>query len=180
MLYVCLWAYGQEATEPLDPRRGLIILLTFFQVINNYMDGSQLGGTERTSPGGMHFRDSKRKVDYVLVYHYRKRTLQPDGGTPTHSNRSASLAIISNGETAKSQPEQQQQQQQQPGQEAHHPDAQVVDVGPVDPLEEARREQRNEFEHNLIEAGLEIEKDAEVRRAREVPGTISICRAVFW
>ncbi|KAJ6610931.1 hypothetical protein lerEdw1_015220 [Lerista edwardsae] len=129
-------------------------------VINNYLEGAQLGVTERTSPGGMHFRDSKRKVDYVLVYHYRKRILQADGGTPGHPDRPASLAIISNGETAKSQPEQQQQQQQH-GQDVPHPDAQVIDLGPLDPLEEARREQREEFEHNLTEAGLEIEKDVE-------------------
>lgn len=114
----------------------------------------------------MHFRDSKRKVDYVLVYHYRKRTSQPDGGTPSHPHRPASLAIISNGETAKSQPEQQQQQH---GQDVPHPDAQVIDLGPLDPLEEARREQRKEFERNLTEAGLEIEKDAEVRRPSKGP-----------
>uniref|UniRef100_A0A8D2IXP3 Anoctamin n=1 Tax=Varanus komodoensis TaxID=61221 RepID=A0A8D2IXP3_VARKO len=125
-------------------------------VINNYLDGAQVGVTEKTSPGGMHFRDSKRKVDYVLAYHYRKCSSQSGGGSPGLLHRP--VAIISNGETAKSQPEQQQQQH---GQDVSSPDVEVVDLGPLDPLEEAKREQRDEFERNLMEAGLEIEKDVE-------------------
>ncbi|KAL8194520.1 UNVERIFIED_CONTAM: hypothetical protein K2H54_023516 [Gekko kuhli] len=107
----------------------------------------------------MHFRDSKRKVDYVLAYHYRKRTAHQAGGSSGPLHRRASLAIISNGETAKSHPE--QQQEEAPGQEAPNPDALVIDMGPLDVLEEAKREQREEFERNLTEAGLEIEKDVE-------------------
>uniref|UniRef100_A0A670I0N8 Anoctamin n=1 Tax=Podarcis muralis TaxID=64176 RepID=A0A670I0N8_PODMU len=113
-------------------------------IINNYLDGAQTGSTERLTPGGMHFRDSKRKVDYVLAYHYRKSTSQSSGGSPSLSQRPPSLAIISNGETAKT-----------------SPDAEVIDLGPLEALEEAKREQRKEFESNLMEAGLEIEKDAE-------------------
>ncbi|CAI5773978.1 anoctamin-2-like [Podarcis lilfordi] len=109
----------------------------------------------------MHFRDSKRKVDYVLAYHYRKSTSQSSGGSPSLSQRPPSLAIISNGETAKSQSEQQPLPPQ--GQEAASTDAEVIDLGPLEALEEAKREQRKEFESNLMEAGLEIEKDAEVR-----------------
>uniref|UniRef100_A0A670HZ19 Anoctamin n=1 Tax=Podarcis muralis TaxID=64176 RepID=A0A670HZ19_PODMU len=117
----------------------------------------QLSPCKRLTPGGMHFRDSKRKVDYVLAYHYRKSTSQSSGGSPSLSQRPPSLAIISNGETAKSQSEQQPPQ----GQEAASPDAEVIDLGPLEALEEAKREQRKEFESNLMEAGLEIEKDAE-------------------
>ncbi|XP_053112016.1 anoctamin-2 [Hemicordylus capensis] len=105
----------------------------------------------------MHFRDSKRKVDYVLAYHYRKHSSYPDGGSPGPLHRPASLAIISNGETSKSQPEQQQHHDQ----DVPNPDAQIIDLGPLDALEEAKREQRDEFERNLVEAGLEIEKDVE-------------------
>uniref|UniRef100_A0A8D2ITY3 Anoctamin 2 n=1 Tax=Varanus komodoensis TaxID=61221 RepID=A0A8D2ITY3_VARKO len=121
--------------------QGLKFLLSLIQGNN----GAQVGVTEKTSPGGMHFRDSKRKVDYVLAYHYRKCSSQSGGGSPGLLHRP--VAIISNGETAKSQPE--------------HPDVEVVDLGPLDPLEEAKREQRDEFERNLMEAGLEIEKDVE-------------------
>ncbi|XP_062991101.1 anoctamin-2 [Elgaria multicarinata webbii] len=101
----------------------------------------------------MHFRDSRRKVDYVLAYHYRKCSLQHGGAPPGLLHRP--VAIISNGETAKSQAEQPQQQQQ------HGQDAEVIDLGPLDALEEAKREQRFEFERNLVEAGLEVEKDME-------------------
>lgn len=88
----------------------------------------------------MHFHDNRRKVDYVLAYHYRKRGAHPGQGSPGHS-----LAIISNGETGK------------------EPRAGDIELGPLDALEEERKEQREEFEHNLMAAGLELEKDLEVR-----------------
>ncbi|XP_067325042.1 anoctamin-2 isoform X2 [Anolis sagrei] len=126
-------------------------------VINNYMDGAQVGATERTVPGMMHFRDSKRKVDYVLAYHYRKRISHVEDGSPGPLHRPPSLAIISNGETAKTQSE----QQQQCNPDAPCPDSETVDMSPLDVLEETKWEQRNQFESNLVEAGLEIEKDVE-------------------
>uniref|UniRef100_A0A8C3SQ41 Anoctamin dimerisation domain-containing protein n=1 Tax=Chelydra serpentina TaxID=8475 RepID=A0A8C3SQ41_CHESE len=96
-----------------------------------------------TSPGGKHFRDSKRKVDYVLAYHYRKRASQHQRGIgslgPLH--RPFPLAIISNGEMGKK--------------------AQLIEMSPLDALEEEKREQREEYERNLVAAGLEIEKDIE-------------------
>jgi hypothetical protein len=93
----------------------------------------------------MHFHDNQRKVDYVLAYHYRKRGAHLSQGSPGHS-----LAVISNGETGK------ERQAGGPGD---------IELGPLDALEEEKREQREEFEHNLISAGLELEKDLEVRQA---------------
>ena len=93
----------------------------------------------------MHFHDSQRKVDYVLAYHYRKRGAHLAQGFPGHS-----LAIVSNGET---------------GKEPHAGDPGDIELGPLDALEEERKEQREEFEHNLMEAGLELEKDLEVSQA---------------
>ncbi|ETE62365.1 Anoctamin-2, partial [Ophiophagus hannah] len=124
-------------------------------VINNYVDGAQSGVSESpsSSPGGMHFRDSKRKVDYVLVYHYRKHSSDHGGDSQGPLHRPGSLAIISNGETTKS------QQKQQDG---STPEAQIIDVAPQDALEVAKEEQREEFERNLVEAGLELEKEAEM------------------
>ncbi|CAM5082002.1 unnamed protein product [Natator depressus] len=132
--------------------------------INNYLDGTQVGARGGTSPGGMHFRDSKRKVDYVLAYHYRKRASQHQRGIgslgPLH--RPSPLAIISNGEMGKSHSEQQQNQRQNAPQQQHvQPEAQMIEMSPVDALEEEKREQREEYERNLVEAGLEIEKDIE-------------------
>ncbi|XP_013926999.1 PREDICTED: anoctamin-2-like [Thamnophis sirtalis] len=106
----------------------------------------------------MHFRDSKRKVDYVLVYHYRKHSSDNGGESQGPVHRPGSLAIISNGETAKSQQKQQ---------EGSTPEAQVIDVAPQDALEVAKEEQREEFERNLLEAGLELEKEVEVRETQQ-------------
>lgn len=115
------------------------------------------------SVSGMHFRDSKRKVDYVLAYHYRKRLAQHQHGasSPEPMNRAGSMTLVSNGETRKG------RLKLQPDSGQHIPQellgAQVIELGPLDALEEEKRLQREEYERNLVAAGLEIEKDAEVR-----------------
>uniref|UniRef100_A0A8C8E964 Anoctamin n=1 Tax=Otus sunia TaxID=257818 RepID=A0A8C8E964_9STRI len=78
----------------------------------------------------MHFRDSKRKVDYVLAYHYRNRLARHLPGRAP---------------------------QERPG----SPGPEVIELCPLDALEEEKRLQREEYERNLVEAGLEIEKDPE-------------------
>ncbi|XP_010145883.1 PREDICTED: anoctamin-2-like, partial [Eurypyga helias] len=113
----------------------------------------------------MHFRDSKRKVDYVLAYHYRKRLARhtPGVGSPEPVRGSASLALVSNGGTQKGRAEPQQQDG------GHHAlmerlgplGVEVIELGPLDALEEEKQLQREEYERNLVEAGLEIEKDPE-------------------
>ncbi|NWV02769.1 ANO2 protein, partial [Ptilonorhynchus violaceus] len=92
-------------------------------VVNNYMEGSPGGARAKACPSGLHFRDSKRKVDYVLAYHYRRRPAR------------LAWPVLPGGE--------------------------VLELGPLDALEEQRRLQREEYERNLLEAGLEIEKDPE-------------------
>ena len=137
------------------------------QIINNYLDGTQGGAVDKASPGGMHFRDSKRKVDYVLAYHYRKRLARhlPGAGSPEPTHGSASLALVSNGGTREGRAEPQWQDSGQRAlQEQPRPlGAEVIELGPLDALEEEKRLQREEYERNLVEAGLEIEKDPEVR-----------------
>uniref|UniRef100_A0A8C3Y0F8 Anoctamin dimerisation domain-containing protein n=1 Tax=Catharus ustulatus TaxID=91951 RepID=A0A8C3Y0F8_CATUS len=103
------------------------------QIINNYVEGTLSGVRDKASPSGLHFRDSKRKVDYVLAYHYRR-----------------SLARHAPGHGQCVLPE-------WPG----LPGLGLVELGPLDALEEERRLQREEYERNLLEAGLEIEKDPE-------------------
>ncbi|XP_037353973.1 anoctamin-2-like, partial [Talpa occidentalis] len=105
-------------------------------VINNYLDVNEPMSEARQSR--MHFYDNERKVDYVLAYHYRKRGAHPGHGSPGHA-----VAVVSNGETGKA---------GGPGD---------IELGPLDALEEEKKEQREEFEHNLMEAGLELEKDLE-------------------
>uniref|UniRef100_A0A8C3MUU6 Anoctamin n=1 Tax=Geospiza parvula TaxID=87175 RepID=A0A8C3MUU6_GEOPR len=89
------------------------------------------------SPSGLHFRDSKRKVDYVLVYHYRKRLARHVPGAQQDDGQRAL--------------------QEWPG----LPGLEVVELSPLDTLEEERQLQREEYECKLLEAGLEIEKDPE-------------------
>ncbi|XP_063093800.1 anoctamin-2 isoform X2 [Cavia porcellus] len=112
----------------------------YLKVINNYLDASEAVSSEAPL-SRMHFHDNQRKVDYVLAYHYRKRGSHLGHGSPGHS-----LAVISNGET---------------GKERHAGGPSDIELGPLDALEEERREQREEFENNLVAAGLELEKDLE-------------------
>uniref|UniRef100_A0A8C8AXN1 Anoctamin n=1 Tax=Otus sunia TaxID=257818 RepID=A0A8C8AXN1_9STRI len=101
-------------------------------IINNYLERTQGEAVDKASSSVMHFRDSKRKVDYVLAYHYRNRLARhlPGAGSPKPTRGSASLAL-------------------------------VIELCPLDALEEEKRLQREEYERNLVEAGLEIEKDPE-------------------
>ncbi|XP_063011923.1 anoctamin-2 [Melospiza melodia melodia] len=136
--------------------------------INNYVEGTQTRERDKASPSGLYFRDSKRKVDYVLAYHYRKRLARhvPGAASPEPRRGFASVALVSNGSTGKGRAEPQQQQQPDDGQRALQewpglPGLEVVELSPLDTLEEERRLQREEYERNLLEAGLEIEKDPE-------------------
>lgn len=149
------WARARAASSvshPVLTRPHSSCSLFSGQVINNYLDTNEtVSSGARVSR--MHFYDNQRKVDYVLAYHYRKRGAHPGQGVPGQS-----LAIVSNGETGK----------EPPAGGSHD-----IELGRLDTLEEERREQRDEFEHNLMEAGLELEKDLEVRLDRSH-------RAVGW
>ncbi|KAI1238886.1 hypothetical protein IHE44_0011977, partial [Lamprotornis superbus] len=134
-------------------------------IINNYVEGTLAGVRDKASPSGLHFRDSKRKVDYVLAYHYRRSLARqaPGPASPEPWHGSPSVVLVSNGGTGKGRAEPQQQDHGQralpewPG----LPGLELVDLSPLDVLEEERRLQREEYERNLLEAGLEIEKDPE-------------------
>ncbi|XP_069662902.1 anoctamin-2 isoform X3 [Haliaeetus albicilla] len=131
-------------------------------IINNYLDGTRGGAVDKASPSGMHFRDSKRKVDYVLAYHYRNRLARhpPGAGSPEPTRGSASSALVLNGGMGKGRAE---LPRLDDGRRAPRewPGLEVIELGPLDALEEEKRLQREEYERNLVEAGLEIEKDPE-------------------
>ncbi|XP_029453399.1 anoctamin-2 [Rhinatrema bivittatum] len=142
-------------------------------VINNYVDENQ-----RNTLSGLHFSDGKRKVDYVLVYHYRKRpTHHNDSPEATHQHPVAAAAIVSNGNSVSSGelsknhseqhlPGESQHQSHQNHQSQNHQNYRqeivVIELSHHDALEEEKRSQREEFERNLIDAGLELEKDPEM------------------
>lgn len=96
---------------------------------------------------GLFFADGKRKVDYVLCYKYKKRR----GSKPR-------LSITSNGSIPiqiLGRPE--------PEGESGEAGAPLGDVEDSKLSEEEKALMREEFEAGLLEAGLQIERDKEVR-----------------
>ncbi|XP_051512184.1 anoctamin-1 [Myxocyprinus asiaticus] len=99
--------------------------------------------------GGLCFADGRRRVDYVLVYHCKRRQLQ-------HR-----LSVVSNGNVPSQSPTPSRRSTKGDISEA------VLELGlgtePVDGLKDKIRE---EFERGLQEEGLEIERDKEMRTVR--------------
>ncbi|XP_046890633.1 anoctamin-2 [Hypomesus transpacificus] len=117
---------------------------------NPNSEGEQLPMESNIELGrGLFFSDGRRKVDYVLAYHYKKRrTSQPR------------LSIVSNGSLP------------MPAavrSDAHAELGEGQGVGPDGSGEESKMSQeekaliREEFEYGLLEAGLQIERDKETK-----------------
>ncbi|XP_077449412.1 anoctamin-2b isoform X2 [Stigmatopora argus] len=120
---------------------------------------------------GLHFSDGRRKVDYVLVFHGRRH-----GSVRSRASASAShdrLSVVSNGNFPPSGGSDGKE-----GGGGSPPSAEVVGEAFAEPdgggsggagndaAEPADREMqsiRQEFEAQLLEAGLEIERDREVK-----------------
>ena len=96
---------------------------------------------------GLFFADGKRKVDYVLCYKYKKRQASK-----------SRLSITSNGSIPIIMPGQWEAEA-----EAGEAGAPAGDVEEPKLSEEEKALMREEFEAGLLEAGLQIERDKEVR-----------------
>ncbi|XP_067414324.1 anoctamin-1 isoform X1 [Emydura macquarii macquarii] len=96
---------------------------------------------------GVYFRDGKRKVDYILVYHYKKSSVSRTLTRRIHHNDSSARSI--------------KQDLPLPGKGGH------LDMGESEPHmdyhEDDKRFRREEYEGNLMEAGLELERDEDTK-----------------
>uniref|UniRef100_A0A2K5HYK8 Anoctamin n=1 Tax=Colobus angolensis palliatus TaxID=336983 RepID=A0A2K5HYK8_COLAP len=94
---------------------------------------------------GLYFRDGRRKVDYILVYHHKRSS-----GSRTLVRRVQHTDTTSGARSVK-------QDHPLPGKGA------PLDTGsaepPMDYHEDDKRFRREEYEGNLLEAGLELERD---------------------
>lgn len=95
--------------------------------------------------GGLCFADGRRRVDYVLVYHCKRRQLQ-------HR-----LSVVSNGNVPSQSPTPSRRSTKGEISEA------VLEAGlETEPANGLKDKIREEFERRLQEEGLEIEHDKEV------------------
>ncbi|XP_072233814.1 anoctamin-2b isoform X1 [Leuresthes tenuis] len=130
-----------------------------------------VGSTSSPQAGseGLCFCDGQRKVDYVLVFHHRRHSsLRCPLGSTTSQDQ---LSVVSNGnfpQTVGSDAVSGRGGGILVGEAANAGDV-FMELGNArgsDPMEPADHEMhliRQEFEANLLEAGLEIERDREVK-----------------
>ncbi len=117
---------------------------------------------------GLCFTDGRRKVDYVLVFHQRRHSsIRSPASTSISHDR---LSIVSNGNFPPSVGLEAAAGRggDAPGREAASVGEVFMELGgtgenePTEPADHEMRLIRQEFEANLLEAGLEIERDKEV------------------
>lgn len=111
------------------------------------------------------FSDGRRKIDYVLVFQQRRySSIRSPASAPASHEM---LSVVSNGNFPSAGSDVEAAKGGGP-QRGESPSAREVFVEvrgnePAEPAFQEMRMIREEFEANLLEAGLEIERDSEVR-----------------
>nr|XP_031303941.1 anoctamin-1 isoform X8 [Camelus dromedarius] len=98
---------------------------------------------------GLYFRDGRRKVDYILVYHHKRGS-----GSRTLARR------VQHGDAG---PAARGGRQDQPLPGKAGPVGAAEPEPPLDYHEDDKRFRREEYEGNLVEAGLELERDEDTK-----------------
>lgn len=146
----------------------LLLLYILHSLLISLGSSQVVSSTSSPHGEGLYFSDGRRKVDYVLVFHQRRHSsIRSPAGTAVSHDR---LSIVSNGNFPPS-----VGSDAAAGRGAGVQGGQAASVGEVfmelggaagsEPTEPADHEMhliRQEFEANLLEAGLEIERDREV------------------
>ncbi|CAN9508132.1 unnamed protein product [Ophioblennius macclurei] len=121
-----------------------------------------------TSGEGLYFSDGRRKVDYVLVFHQRRHgSMRSPASTSVSHDR---LSIVSNGNFPPTTTTSDAATGR--GGDAASVGEVFMELGSasgsesMEPADHEMRLIRQEFEANLVEAGLEIERDLEVSGLR--------------
>ncbi|XP_075019456.1 anoctamin-1 isoform X6 [Calonectris borealis] len=112
---------------------------------------------------GLYFRDGKRKVDYILVYHYKKSSAGRALTRRVHHNDSSARS------TKQDQPLPGKGVQLEMGESEPH----------VDYHEDDKRFRREEYEGNLVEAGLELERDEDMYQINQTHGLLKKINSVI-
>ncbi|XP_075568271.1 anoctamin-1 isoform X6 [Pelecanus crispus] len=112
---------------------------------------------------GLYFRDGKRKVDYILVYHYKKSSAVKTLTRRVHHNDSSARS------TKQDQPLPGKGVQLEMGESEPH----------VDYHEDDKRFRREEYEGNLVEAGLELERDEDMYQINQTHGLLKKINSVI-